>query len=305
MYLTDDAPIGPIHDSRKLSEYALVLKALGVSHGLSHREDGFYLLVPQRSEARVRGALLDYDRENRDWPPRPARRERLGFEGTRLPLVWAAILTALFLLSGPVASNASRSPWFAAGVASSERILHGEVFRAVTALTLHADAAHLLGNVLCGGTFLWAASRRLGAGRAAALTLAGGTLGNLANALAHPSGHNSIGASTAVFATVGLLVATQARANAQLGARKWTDRAGPIVGGVALLGVLGASAESDLWAHLFGLASGALLGFIFARAPREGASPRRWAQPALAIGSALAVAGAWAIGFAVTRARPF
>ena len=298
--------IGPVRDTRKLGELQLVIKSLGVEHGISSRDDGFYFLVPTRKAARVRDALIDYERENRDWPPRRAPRERLAVAGSsRLPLVWAAVLSVVFLLSGPVAS---RSAWFSAGVSSSERIMQGEVWRAVTALTLHADAAHLLGNVAAGGVFLWAASRRLGAGRAAMFTVLAGTLGNLANAVAHGLQHvphRSIGASTAVFAAVGLLVGSQARANRTAGARSFADRFGPWVGGAAILGMLGASAQSDLWAHFYGLLAGAVLGLFAARAPAAGQSNegvRRWVQPGYALAAVATLAASWALAFSFPHA---
>jgi rhomboid protease GluP len=298
--------IGPIRDARKLAELQLVIKSLGVQHGISSRDDGFYFLVPAKKAARVRDALIDYERENRDWPPRKAPRERLAYGGSsRLSVLWAAALSIVFLFSGTVAA---RGPWFRAGVASSDRILHGEVWRAVTALTLHADAAHLIGNVAAGGVFLWAASRRLGAGRTAMFTLLAGTIGNLSNAVAHGIQHvphSSIGASTAVFATVGLLVGTQARVNRSAGARSFADRFGPWVGGAAILGMLGASAQSDLWAHFYGLVAGVILGLVAARTPpahEASKGARQWVQPAYALATIATLAGSWALAFAFPNA---
>ena len=73
--------IGPIRDTRKLGELQLVIKALGVQHGISSRDDGFYFLVPAKKAARVRDALIDYERENQNWPPRKAPRESLAYVG--------------------------------------------------------------------------------------------------------------------------------------------------------------------------------------------------------------------------------
>ena len=294
--------LGPVRDARKLGEWSLVLKSLGVAHTVSSRDDGWYLLVASGALPRSERAIRDYELENRDWPPRPARRERLVYAGSSVLLLgWAAALAAVFSLSGPVATG---SRWFEVGIARADLVARGEVWRAVTALTLHADSAHLVGNLLVGGAFLWVASRRLGAGRALAFTVLGGTLGNLVNALVHAGWlhrpHASLGASTAVFATVGLLVGTQVRNNASLGHRKWTDVAGPWVGGAALLGMLGASPHVDLWAHLDGLLAGVVLGLVAARTPADGAR-RVWVQRCYAAGALAVVAGAWAIAFALPR----
>ncbi len=131
-------------------------------------------------------------------------------------------------------------------------MLTSQPWRAVTALTLHADGTHVLGNAISGTVFASAVHRRLGAGGSALAILASGILGNLGNALWHRSigdpGHGSIGASTAVFGAIGLLAATQVVVNFGVrsedrkakASRSWTDIAGPLVGGFALLRALGA-----------------------------------------------------------------
>lgn len=291
--------VGPVRDGRKLAEWSLVLKSLGVEHGISSREDGWYFLVDVDALPRVQRALREYEDENRDWPPRRAARDRMAYEpSSALVVGWSVVLAIAFAASGPVFG---RSRWFEVGVAETARIMRGEVWRAITALTLHADGQHLLGNVLIGGAFLWFASRRLGAGRAAFFTLLAGTLGNLANALLHNiqhQPHGSIGASTAVFATVGLLVGTQVRSDAARGVRTWRERAAPWVGGAVLLGMLGASAQSDLWAHLFGLLAGVLLGLVVARGPSR-ADGRGWVQPAYTLATLAVLVGAWTVAFAL------
>lgn len=292
---------GPLRDGRKLAEWSLVLKSIGVEHLVSTQTEGWYIAVGVENAARVERALEEYEDENRNWPPRTSARDRLAFEPSAALVVgWSISLALIFAFSGPVAGS---SPWFEVGVAESLHIAHGQVWRAVTALTLHADAQHLLGNVLIGGAFLWFASRRLGAGRAAFFTLLAGTLGNIANALLHYTQHQthgSIGASTAVFSTVGLLVGAQVRSDAARGVRRWTEKVAPWVGGASLLGMLGASAQSDLWAHLFGLLAGILLGLVIARASRESAA-RSWIQASYAVATVCLLAGAWAAAFALRR----
>src|SRR5260370_24849726 len=108
-----------------------------------------------------------------------------------------SLLVVVYAVTGPAASESS---WFVRGPASSERILHGEVWRAVTALTLHADMLHVLGNALSGSIFLSAVNRRLGDGRGPLLVLVSGALGHAPNAVWHRGAHASICASTSVFA---------------------------------------------------------------------------------------------------------
>jgi hypothetical protein len=72
--------VGPVRDGRKLAEWSLVLKSVGIEHGISTREDGWYLLVAAEHLPRVQRALRDYETENRDWPPRRTARDRLAYE---------------------------------------------------------------------------------------------------------------------------------------------------------------------------------------------------------------------------------
>ena len=291
--------VGPVRDGRKLAEWSLVLKSVGVEHGISTREDGWYLLVAAENLPRVQRALGEYEIENRDWPPRRVARDRLAYEpSSTLVVAWSTVLALVFAASGPVAGL---SRWFEAGVADSARIAHGQVWRAVTALTLHADGEHLIGNVIVGAAFLWFASRRMGAGRAAFFTLIAATIGNAANALLHHlqhQPHGSIGASTAVFSVVGLLVATQVRSDSARGVRTFVERMAPWVGGAALLGMLGASAKSDLWAHLFGLLAGVLIGLVVAHAPAGDPRRTRWIQRLYSAATFALLVGAWALAFA-------
>ena len=82
-------------------------------------------------------------------------------------------------------------------------MLAGEWWRAVTALTLHADLAHVLANAVAIAIFLGAVARRLGPALATWLALAAGVAGNVLTALVAGGGHVSLGASTAVFGALG------------------------------------------------------------------------------------------------------
>jgi membrane associated rhomboid family serine protease len=100
----------------------------------------------------------------------------------------------------------------------------------------------------------------LGSGLAWFSILVAGAFGNLLAALIRPIGHTSIGASTAVFAALGLLAG-----------RGWADRRrlqtssfvryAPIIGAVVLLSYLGTAGErTDVLAHVTGFVSGLFVG---------------------------------------------
>jgi rhomboid protease GluP len=151
-------------------------------------------------------------------------------------------------------------PWFDQGGAEASRILDGELWRTITALTLHADLAHLFSNAVAAAIFVTALSSMLGAGLAFTLLVLSGASGNLANAWIQGSFHVAVGASTAIFGAVGVL--------GSLGLvkrrREPTRRRGawiPIAAALGLLAMLGTgSGRTDVLAHLFGFFCGAALG---------------------------------------------
>ena len=252
----EKATLGPVSRLAQLREWTLVLSSMGIAHAVRDVGSSWVILVSEDDRSRAEEAIRLYEAENRNWPPR-RQRELLPHARSLVAPILMLLLVLFFSLTGPVSRS---SEWFARGTASSDRILHGELWRAVTALTLHADTLHVLGNALTGSIFLSAVNRRLGDGRGPLVVLLAGAFGNWMNAAWHGSGHLSIGASTAVFGAVGVLAATQLALDRRDARRPWLERVAHVVGGLALLGMLGASPHSDLLAHLFGLGAGLLVG---------------------------------------------
>ncbi|AUX44011.1 uncharacterized protein SOCE26_054700 [Sorangium cellulosum] len=289
--------IGPVMPERKIREWALVLQSSELWHAVRYTSAGWVLLVRDEDYVLAAGSIDRYEAENRDWPPRRPR-ERLRHPPSAVAAVaFAALALFFFLATGPVSGGGR---WFQRGTSVADLVIGPEPWRAITALTLHADSAHVLGNVISGTIFASAVQRRLGAGGSALAVVAAGTLGNLANALWYESmgqHHASIGASTAVFGAVGLLAATQLmldRTHPNEEKRSLLQRAAPLVGGVALLGALGASPRSDLGAHLFGLLGGVVIGLVAGLALRGRSAPGRpLVQVALGAVATGIVLGAW------------
>ncbi len=153
--------------------------------------------------------------------------------------------------------------WFSAGKTHAGLIRHGQWWRAVTALTLHADLAHLFGNIIIGGLIGLFAGQLLGSGLAWFSILIAGTAGNLLNAWIRQPDHTSVGASTAVFAALGILAAYAWRRRLRRqapGLARWA----PLVGGAVLLSLLGTGGvRTDVAAHVTGFLSGLLLGTLY------------------------------------------
>jgi membrane associated rhomboid family serine protease len=300
--------IGPYGTERALKEAALVLSSLSIPFGVSYGAGGGHLVVRDADYERARINLDRYEEENRDFPPRRAV-ERARYTGLPLlPLAFLA-LVAFMVVTGP--AQRPQGAWLREGASVASLVLGAEPFRAVTALTLHADGEHVLGNLLSGVLFGHAVERRLGPGGAALSVVLSGALGNVMNAafyLARGEPHVSIGASTAVFGAVGVLATTQlflgkrhiltpgaSAAGSPSGRRHWTELAAPVVGALALLGTLGASPTSDIFAHLFGLLAGLFVAVPFALLARRSRSAGTWSQLATGALAASLVVGSWTL----------
>jgi membrane associated rhomboid family serine protease len=188
----------------------------------------------------------------------------MGYVGTLLLVAWLAAIAAFSI------------NWFAVGRVDGELIRAGQWWRLFTALTLHADLAHLLGNIVFGTFFGLFAGRLLGSGVAwLAVALSAG-LGNLLNVLVLESAHRSIGASTAVFAALGLVAGYVWHAKL-MSQERWFYRLGPIVGGIALLaytGMGGGEENVDVGAHVMGFISGFGCGIVLVHLMRRLGSGR-------------------------------
>ena len=242
-----------------------MLRAVGIEHTLTRLEGAWQLSVPAASAVRASEELAAYRAEAVSSPRHgPVKLDELepGWAGVA---VYAAVL-----LVAAVAANQDLlgQPWLAVGRLDVDNVLSGEWWRTVTALCLHVDTAHLAGNLAFGGFFGLYAGRYLGSGVAWLGILAGGTLGNALNALIQPSGHLAIGASTAVFAALGMLAAYTWR-RGFFKATSWRTRAAPITAALGLLAFLGTGGGAeggnvDIMAHLTGFIAGLAIGVLLA-----------------------------------------
>lgn len=312
--LTTDPRLPDTPRKREAEEWALVLQAEGLAVTVVRREAPWIaeaeraaggsrapiprnlpwtVAVPREEVERAAASLAAWQAE-RAVPP-PAEEPELVFtlpspNEVALALASASLLVAFHLgleRSGRLADFIDR------GENQAALVLTGELYRCLTALTLHADLAHAAGNALFGTVFLAALAGRLGLGLALACFVATGAVGNLADAVYHRAAHSTVGASTGVFGLVGVLTGLAAWRRHQRGARgrgAWVA----LGAGLALVAMLGgAGPKIALAAHLFGLGTGALAGialaYPLARRPRPGTT----AQLTAVLASAAAMALAW------------
>ena len=253
--MTDDWRV--VYESLYLgdcSERALVLESAQIPFEIVRDQGGCALLVPAEHSGDAVREIQLYDDENPPVRPKPVRKAPAL---DPVPGIYA-YLFIICLVAWLDTSSAFGADWRAAGRVDGELLRAGEWWRVFTALTLHADIAHLAGNIVFGALFGLFAGRLLGSGVAwLAIVLAAG-LGNFLNTFLLGFEHLAIGASTAVFAALGLVSGFVWRGKL-MSQERWVYRLGPIVGGIALLMFTGAGSgdgKTDVGAHLMGFVCG-------------------------------------------------
>lgn len=281
---------------RRARLWALVLQARFIENRVEPGGGGWQVLVPaSRLEDACRELRL-YVEENRNWPPflppvRPMAKNTL-------PTLCVLLLLATFHNLTNLDLNFFGRPvdWMEIGSAHGSAILRGEWWRVITALTLHADALHLMSNLAIGGVFIVYLCRDLGSGLAWTLLLASGACGNLANAYLQLPSHNSVGASTAVFGAVGILGAVSMMRYRHHLRRRWPL---PVAAALALLVLLGTEGErTDLGAHLLGFCFGTIFGMVAELLVGYLGQPGRLVNALLALASASVLISAWSLALA-------
>jgi membrane associated rhomboid family serine protease len=280
---------------RELKEAAFVLRAVGIEHALLTTLDGAQLVVRAGDALRASAELAAYEHENEGEPSveteAPERANPLS--GGAL---YVLALVGFFVAQREALGDLN---WTAAGRTQADLVLDGDWWRCVTALCLHADVPHLAGNIFFGLVFGVFVCQLIGNGVGWLLIVLGGTLGNGLNALIQGSGHRSLGASTAVFAALGMLVACsfqQAHTQRRSRILRWA----PLAAGLALFGLLGVEGENtDVFAHVTGILCGGLLGLTVARPAATGPLGATWQRISGGTVFALLIVS-WVLAFAAT-----
>lgn len=280
-------------------EYGLVLAAVGIECEIVEDAEGLLLAVEPASARQARTELELYAEENRGWR-RPEELPLAISESWPAVVTWCLVLFTTHMFS---LQRAFGLDWWNRGGGRAEGVREGEWWRTITALGLHADGMHLVGNLGFGALFIALVAEMLGTGLGLFAVVGAGALANLANSWLQDPSFRSIGASTAVFAALGLL-----------GGHRWQQRALvrslrraswiPLLAAAFLLAYLGAGGTRemgvehriDVGGHALGFGVGALLGALHARfAPKSLTEPRF--QPWFAAAAALLWSAAWFAAF--------
>ena len=265
-----------------------MLDAVGIESQIEWMTDRYVLLVAAVRADDARAQLRRYEAENRivELPFPSIFVLRNAWLGAAL---YALLLIVASYLAG---TDAFGRDWTREGALTGTMLHTHEWWRVITSLTLHADLSHLLGNLLIGGVFGYFAGQLFGPGIAWLSILCAGALGGVVDGLLMPNSHMTIGASGAVFATLGMVAAYtwRQRANPRM---RWAQRTAPLMAAAAVLAMLGSGGENtDVFAHLTGFVSGIAFGAVYA-----GVNTRQFenwkVQLAAGAMAVLIVCGAW------------
>lgn len=177
----------------------------------------------------------------------------------------------IFHLPSPYFPESSLWPEFF-GLDAYKTVQHGEWWRAVTALAIHKDSVHITSNLIFGGIFIGLLCKRAGNGITFLSLLLASAFANICNAFFHHSSTISIGFSTAVFSSLGILVIFSCL-DIFFAKKKKVSRVHqsirfsflPLGAGLALLAHLGSGTQEniDVAAHVWGFFLGILVGGLF------------------------------------------
>jgi rhomboid protease GluP len=278
-------------------QHILTLSAVGIHSWTKVRDGGFAVMVSEDSLAAAQKNLREVAEETlagQVQTPAPV--------AVAHPNAWlGSVLYAMVLMAIAYAAGIDSFgvDWFELGSINGAVPGTHEWWRVFTALTLHGDVAHLAGNLVFGIVLGYFGSIIVGGGIAWTGIVLGAALGNTLDVLLMPPSNSSIGASTAVFAALGLISAHAWRQGNATGLRRVKQWA-PLVAGVMLLALTGMGGENtDIVAHVTGFISGCLFGVILGRMNQE-RFKKRSVQVTAAAFTVAAVAAAWA--WALVRA---
>ena len=250
-------PLAHFEGMQEAQEHALVVLAMNLDCMITVDESGYHIHGEQAFASAIHEEFRLYDEEQK-MKPEPAAIP-LFRSGGELALVWIGVLLYCF-------ARQLQNPGLVEGFLNSAEgvVGRGELYRPLTALFLHADLEHLLGNAVFGLIFGIFAAHCFGPFRAWVLILLSGFLGNLLNAWLHfPDEFRSLGASTAVFGALGLLMGSGLDAAWRSRSyRKGIRAFAPLMAGLMIFTMNGIGQPgTDTLAHLTGMIFGLFLGF--------------------------------------------
>lgn len=251
---------------RRIRDDSLLLLSQGIEHRLFRSEEGPFqiFILPEHQEKALQQLEL-FHKEN---PPRE--------ENPPIPLTFS--LQPLWILLVPAIATIldfSGNSLHDIGISNASKVMQGQWWRSVTALTLHADARHILSNLLTGYIVMNMITYRIPLLRLAPFVAIASALANFGVSLTvhnYNPAFSSLGYSTLVFAAIGCLAVIEFRlmpANTKGMLRRFA----PLCGAASLAVFLGLGENADILGHVYGFIAGLFCGLI----PKK--KSLRWGTP--------------------------
>lgn len=242
-------------------DWSLALVSQGIESTIEHSaEAGWGLTVASDDHAHALAVIRQYRLENRHWPWRQKFRQKILFDWGSFG--WAVLMCLFYWLQ--TRNGAMQQDGIMDGIA----VGHGQWWRLVTAIFLHANLGHLAENVGIGVVLLGLAMGRFGTGIGLLAAFLAGIGGNVTTWLLYGN-HQSLGASGMIMGSLGLLAAPPVFVPRRHPGG-WRYLLIGIAAGAMLFVLWSSSPETDVLAHLGGFVAGVLLGWMLTLAPRLG-----------------------------------
>lgn len=242
--------------SKDVFDLSLLLASQREQHWIEVHNGDFELWVPSEKQLRLEKLHHLWLMENNREKPAVSELPRLSLK----PVLAMWFLAVLFIYARS-GGHWGIQTW---GHADSERILSGAWWQTFTALTLHADAAHISSNLLSGYFVLNLLQKHLDIGKAFFTLVIASAIANYWVAWDIGPGHYSLGFSTLVFASLGMLATLESRLLIRVkDGVKWDFRKlSPIWAAICLVAMMGFGENSDFRAHVYGFIMGIVAGLV-------------------------------------------
>lgn len=247
---------------QQCQEISLLLSSQGIPHWTHHNplpspdQDIHWVGVERDLASLALEQIRLYEEENT---------ESQGLPLAPLSLSWHALwILSIPFCTAMILSLLDSYRLKAQGINDTRKVLQGEWWRVFTAQTLHADAHHLASNLISGFFILSLLAYRIALPRVAGLLALLAALANTGVALTLSSDFRSLGFSTYVFATLGMLASLEWRLLPPhpVGLLK---RLEPLLAAFLIAVMMGLGENSDILGHFYGLICGILGGLIIPR----------------------------------------
>ena len=249
----------PVRSHGQAMDWSLVLVSQGIETAIENLEGTWSLVLPARDYQQALKALRQYRLENRHWPWRqPLAWPHAHFDWAVIG--WAGLLMVFHWF------GSKNEGLRLAGVMDTSAVLSGQWWRVFTAMTLHADLAHLATNLSIGIVLLGLAMGRYGTGTGLLAAYLAGAYGNLASLWINVRPFQGLGASGMVMGALGLLAA-QTLPRRGDPPKPLKHLLGGVAAGFMLFVLFGLAPGTDIVAHFGGFLTGLLMGAVLIRVP--------------------------------------